>query len=736
MQGMGSLQNFLILFSAAGIFLLILTLLYIDTSVLSPLGFLTSEVSKIGKSQGATSRLEVKGKDELSWLASSINDMLGALEQSKEDLIKSEKRYRAVIEEQSDLIVRNLADGTITFANEGFCKFFSCGLDKIIGKKIDNFIPNENVARPILAIDQLSPDRPVSAFESQFFKQEGERWIHWTSHGIFNELGSLKEIQSVGRDITELKVTEEALKQSKRRLTDIIEFIPDPILAIDLNGRVIVWNKAMESLTHVSAEDMLGKGNYEYALPFYGFRKPILADMVLEPNKELEAEYASFQKEDDAVLGEVFIPNLGPNGSYLLAKAAKLYNAGGDEVGSIESIRDITERRNIEQKLERTRTELQIAADIQKSFIPDKTPEIPRFEIEAITIPAMEVGGDFYDFIAQPEGNYGIVIADVAGKSISAALFMALSRTIVRANATNQSQVAKVIKNANKMIAADASVGMFVTLLYGILDWKSLSFHYANAGHPPPLLFRAATSIFEEEPPKGIVLGVTNDAEYEECCIKFAPGDVAIFYTDGVIEAMNSREEVYGLDRFIDTIRKNNQEQIKDILKKLLIDISEFSKGREQHDDITVIIIRALDRVQDHYHTKFTAYKESIPKIIGCMGKRMSNAGFDEEEILELQVAVEEACVNIINHGYHGKKGYIWISFDFDNGIFMATLEDDALPFNPISFKKPRKEEDVQEQTVGGWGIGLIKSLTDEMKYNYKNGRNRLILVKRNKSAA
>lgn len=732
-QGMSSLQNFLILFSAAGIFLLILTIIYIDKSVLSRLGVLTAEVSKIGKSKSSTFRLEVKGKDELSGLATSINGMLAALKQANDDLIKSEKRYKAVVEEQSDLILRNLIDGTITFANEGFCKFFSCGSDEIVGKKIGNLIPIENVNGAIVAIGQLSPDRPTLTFESQFSKPEGERWFHWTSHGIFNESGSLVEIQSVGRDITDLKAAEEALKQSERRLSDIIEFIPDPILAIDLDGRVIVWNKAMESLTHVKAEDMLGKGNYEHALPFYGFRKPILADMVLRPNKDLEAEYASFQNEEDAVLGEVFIPNLGANGSYLLAKAAILYNAEGNKVGSIESIRDITERRNIEQKLERTRTELHIAAAIQKSFIPKKTPEIPGFEIEAITIPAMEVGGDFYDFIAQPKGDYGIVIADVAGKSIPAALFMALSRTIVRANATNQSQVAEVIKNANKMIASDASAGMFVTLLYGILDWKSLSFYYANAGHLPPLLFRAARCIFEEEPPNGIALGVTNDAEYEECCIKFAPGDMAIFYTDGVTEAMNNREEVYGLDRMIEVIKKNNQDTIKDILKKMLIDISDFSQSREQHDDITLIIIKALDRVPDSHQTKFVARKENIPKIIGCMGKRMSNAGFNEEEILELQVAVEEACVNIINHGYHGGEGDIWISFDFKNGLFMATLEDESFPFDPISFNKPKKTEDLLEQPVGGWGIGLIKSLTDVMEYYFTEGRNRLILVKRKK---
>ena len=125
MQGLKSLQRFVILFSLAGIFLFALTLFYLDRSVLSRLSALTAGVAKIGKSQNMTYRLVIRGKDELSGLASSINGMLDALQQAHEDLINSERRYKTVVEEQSDLILRTLTDGTITFANEVFCKFFS-----------------------------------------------------------------------------------------------------------------------------------------------------------------------------------------------------------------------------------------------------------------------------------------------------------------------------------------------------------------------------------------------------------------------------------------------------------------------------------------------------------------------------------------------------------------------------------------------------------------------------------
>ena len=197
-----------------------------------------------------------------------------------------------------------------------------------------------------------------------------------------------------GTGLDRIKQSDEALKQSERRLADIIDFMPAATLAIDLEGKVIVWNKSMEILTGVKAEEMLGKDNYESSVPLYSFRRPMLVDMILMPSPNFEAEYMNFQRGENAVMGEVFIPSLGPRGSYLLAKAAALYNAQGDLVGAIESIIDMTERKLMEQRLERTRTELSIAAEIQKSFTPGKPPEIPRFEIAAVSRTAMEVGGD------------------------------------------------------------------------------------------------------------------------------------------------------------------------------------------------------------------------------------------------------------------------------------------------------------------------------------------------------
>jgi PAS domain S-box-containing protein len=154
-------------------------------------------------------------------------------------------------------------------------------------------------------------------------------------------------------DITEYKRAEEALRESERRLGDIIEFLPDPTLAIDRQGRVITWNNAIEEMTGVKASDMLGKGNFEYALPFYGERRPILIDLVLKPDSKIEESYYSFlEKKKDLIIVETWVPSLKGGKAFLWAKASPLYDSKKDIVGAIESIRDITERTHAGKKLQ------------------------------------------------------------------------------------------------------------------------------------------------------------------------------------------------------------------------------------------------------------------------------------------------------------------------------------------------------------------------------------------------
>ena len=259
----------------------------------------------------------------------------------------------------------------------------------------------------------------------------------------------------------------------------------------------------------------------------------------------------------------------------------------------------IRERETVEERdkyfaeLERKRYELKMAHDIQQSFLPDVIPGLPGFELAAQNIPAKEVGGDFYDFIPISRGKIGLTIADVSGKGVPAALFMALSRTIVRAKATRSSGVREVIRDANSLITADAKSGMFVTLFYAVLDVSARTLTYVSAGHNPPVIFKAKTRTLMRLDAKGIALGAIEDIELEERKIILDGGDTVVFYTDGVTEAMNKSMEQFVEERLITTIKVNHELSANDMIEKIKGEVLAFCGDEPQFDDITLMALKA-----------------------------------------------------------------------------------------------------------------------------------------------
>ncbi|MFP3868839.1 MAG: response regulator [Desulfobacteraceae bacterium] len=178
-------------------------------------------------------------------------------------------------------------------------------------------------------------------------------WVQEASQIICNPQGDIDFIYGAFIDITERKQAEAALRQSQQHFQDIIDFLPDATLVIDQEGKVLAWNRAIEAMTGVRAQDILGKGNYEYALPFYGERRPILIDYVFKAEEEFRAKYAKVNRRGEILCGETYVPLLRAGGAYLTATAGGLYDAAGNLTGAIESIRDITEHKRLEEALHR-----------------------------------------------------------------------------------------------------------------------------------------------------------------------------------------------------------------------------------------------------------------------------------------------------------------------------------------------------------------------------------------------
>jgi sigma-B regulation protein RsbU (phosphoserine phosphatase) len=234
--------------------------------------------------------------------------------------------------------------------------------------------------------------------------------------------------------------------------------------------------------------------------------------------------------------------------------------------------------------------ELQLAFRVQRSLMPRTTPDIPGWEFAAWWQPAREVSGDFYDFIIPSEGKHGLVIADVSDKGMHAALFMALTRSTLRAASTATGSPAESIACANRLITADSVGSMFVTLFYGEIDPATQSMTYVNCGHNPPIHYRPATHTLAELTRTGIVLGFDTAAPYQQQTFDTQPGDVLVLYTDGVTEAFNTERQLFGEERLVEIVRSEAGGSAANLIEKLQTALKDFTQETPQSDDITVVI--------------------------------------------------------------------------------------------------------------------------------------------------
>jgi sigma-B regulation protein RsbU (phosphoserine phosphatase) len=243
---------------------------------------------------------------------------------------------------------------------------------------------------------------------------------------------------------------------------------------------------------------------------------------------------------------------------------------------------------------ERMLKELEIAKGIQQSFLPESAPDLPGFDLAGYNLPALEVGGDFYDFIPLDTDHYGLVIADVSGKGVPAALFMALSRTLIRASATTVDDPARSINEANRHIFADSKTSMFVTLFYAVLDCREKTLTFVNAGHNPPIYLGAGSGNIRLLKAEGIALGVLDEIDLKSVGLQLRSGDVVVLYTDGVTEATNEQDEEYGIERLMKCAENSQSLTSQEIINAIVREVTAFAGTHPQHDDITVMVLKVL----------------------------------------------------------------------------------------------------------------------------------------------
>lgn len=266
---------------------------------------------------------------------------------------------------------------------------------------------------------------------------------------------------------------------------------------------------------------------------------------------------------------------------------------------AIEQVRYIRESQQEHNQLESIKNDLAIAGEIQQTILPRSFPPFPELtevvDIYASMTPAKDVGGDFYDFFQIDDERIGLVIADVSGKGVPASLFMAVSRTLLRATALRGGSSAECLTYANKLLCKESLDSMFVTVFYGIYHYKTGMMDYTNAGHNPPYLLRGGRTVECLPVASNFVVGVFDDIEFESNTLTFGIGDTLLLYTDGVTEAFNDKREQFSESNLQDILASMHESSsAKEVVTSVLQSVKTFSGDYPQSDDITLLSLQRI----------------------------------------------------------------------------------------------------------------------------------------------
>ena len=266
---------------------------------------------------------------------------------------------------------------------------------------------------------------------------------------------------------------------------------------------------------------------------------------------------------------------------------------------AIEQVRYIRESQQEHNQLESIKNDLAIAGEIQQTILPRSFPPFPELtevvDIYASMTPAKDVVGDFYDFFQIDDERIGLVIADVSGKGVPASLFMAVSRTLLRATALRGVSSAECLTYANKLLCKESLDSMFVTVFYGIYHYKTGMMDYTNAGHNPPYLLRGGRTVECLPVASNFVVGVFDDIEFESNTLTFGIGDTLLLYTDGVTEAFNDKREQFSESNLQDILASMHESSsAKEVVTSVLQSVKTFSGDYPQSDDITLLSLQRI----------------------------------------------------------------------------------------------------------------------------------------------
>ena len=412
-------------------------------------------------------------------------------------------------------------------------------------------------------------------------------------------------------------------------------------------------------------------------------------------------------------------------------RSSQEFSSLSDDINSTVS----TLKRYIAEAAARIDKELEYAKQIQLSALPTNFPDKESFGIYAQMIAAKEVGGDFYDFYKINDTTVAVLVADVSGKGIPAAMFMMTAKTLIKDLAESGMAVHDIFTKANDKLCENNESGMFVTAWMGILDLPTGMMQFANAGHNPPLLKRSDGEYEFLKARPGFVLAGMEGMRYRCGEITLQPGDRLFLYTDGVTEATNTENNLYGESRLVTFMNQNATMEADALLPALKTNIDEFVGEAPQFDDITMLL---LDYKQEKGETQmmkktFPAKIEALSDVLEFVEQSLENFACPMKQQMAISVAMEELFVNVARYAYGDGEGDLTLGIGFDVQSREVTFQmiDQGVPFDPLKKADPDITLSAEAREIGGLGILIAKKTMDTLAYAYENGENILTMSKK-----
>ena len=436
--------------------------------------------------------------------------------------------------------------------------------------------------------------------------------------------------------------------------------------------------------------------------------------------------------------------NLGPRLSeqeYSADDRKLLDSLAGQAAPAVRVAQLLRQQESQARERERVEQELKVAQLIQQQYLPHDLPELSGWQVSAFYRPAREVGGDFYDFIDLPGDKVGMVVGDVTDKGVPAALVMATTHSLLRAEAPRLIEPSKVLERINELLVPDMPPKMFVTCLYAVLDHKTGVLKYANAGHNVPYVDTESGVV--ELRARGMPLGLLEGMSYEEKETILEPGQCVLLHSDGLAEAHNRSGEMFGFPRLQEVM--SAQASYDRLIDDLLTQLDRFTGADwEQEDDITLVTLHrsssaafqsagAGERDANRLLVEFEIPSElgNERLVMDRVAEFVSVLDLPESRVQRLKTAVAEAAMNAIEHGNKGRAELpVKVRLETSEELLSIKITDEGGNNSIPEAEKPDLEAKLAGlQSPRGWGLFLIKNMVDEMNLSSDGAHHTIELI-------